>query len=110
MGRIAYTWISIGEDIVPQGRVDVYCYDGSDNLVAQTTSDDSGYYDLEYPPGTYTVVGETYRCSPVPGHAGRGSSVRGKHDHGQPALAAPVLASGRALPLNNLWELSALYN
>jgi len=62
MGRIdGYTWIFIGGDIVPHGRVDVYCYDGFNNLIAQTTSDDESYYDLGYiPAGTYTVLGQSY--------------------------------------------------
>jgi PKD repeat protein len=62
LGRIdGYTWIFMGGDIVPQGRVDVFCYDGSDNLIAQTTSDDNGYYDLGYlSSGTYTVKGQAY--------------------------------------------------
>ncbi|HID63625.1 MAG TPA: hypothetical protein EYP49_12945, partial [Anaerolineae bacterium] len=55
-----YTWIFIGGAVVPHGRTDVYCYEGS-NLIAQTVSDDQGYYSLNnIPPGTnYTVIGST---------------------------------------------------
>ncbi len=53
------TWLFINDDLVPQGRVNVYCYDGGD-LIGQTLSDQDGYYLLEgIPAGSYTVVGET---------------------------------------------------
>jgi len=57
-----YTRLSIpGVGIVSQGRVDVYCYNGSD-FIAQTTSDDNSYYILEHipPGGSYTVIGRIY--------------------------------------------------
>jgi hypothetical protein len=53
------TWLYLNGDVVPQGRVNVYCYDGS-VLVAETISDQDGNYLLEnVPPGTYTVIGES---------------------------------------------------
>ncbi|MFB0537574.1 MAG: TadE/TadG family type IV pilus assembly protein [Anaerolineae bacterium] len=60
LGRIdGYTWIFVGGAVLPQGRVDVSCYDSSDNLIAETTSGENGYYDLGYlPAGTYTVEGQ----------------------------------------------------
>ena len=49
----------INGDIVPQGRVNVYCYDGAE-LIAETLSDQDGNYLLEgVAPGTYTIVGQT---------------------------------------------------
>ena len=55
-----YTWIFIKGDVVPHGRADVYCLDAGGNLIAQTTSDDDAYYVMNVPPGSYTVVGQTY--------------------------------------------------
>jgi hypothetical protein len=53
------TWLFVNGDVVPQGRINVYCYDG-DTLVAETLSDPSGNYVLEgVPPGTYTIIGQT---------------------------------------------------
>lgn len=53
------TWLHIYGDIVPQGRVDIYLYDGAD-LMAETISDQDGNYVLaDVPVGTYTVIGET---------------------------------------------------
>jgi hypothetical protein len=53
------TWLYLNGDIVPQGRVNVYCYSGS-VLVAETISDQDGNYLLQdVPPGTYTVIGES---------------------------------------------------
>jgi hypothetical protein len=52
------TWLYVYGDVVPQGRVNVYCYDG-DALISQALSDQNGDYLLEnVPPGTYTVIGE----------------------------------------------------
>jgi len=52
------TWLYINGDLVLQGRVNVYCYDG-DVLIGETLSEQDGSYLLEgVPPGTYTVVGE----------------------------------------------------
>jgi len=54
------TWLFINDDLVPQGRVNVYCYDGG-SLIAQTLSDQDGYYLLEgIPAGSYMIIGETY--------------------------------------------------
>jgi hypothetical protein len=53
------TWLYINGDIVPQGRVSVYLYDGVE-LIAETLSDETGNYLLDsIPPGSYTVIGET---------------------------------------------------
>jgi Flp pilus assembly protein TadG len=54
------TWLFINGDVVPQGRVNVYVYDGA-VLVAQTLSDQNGNYVLGgIPAGSYTVIGETF--------------------------------------------------
>jgi hypothetical protein len=54
------TWLYISGDIVPQGRVNVYVYDGVD-LVAETLSGHDGDYVISnLPEGTYTVIGETF--------------------------------------------------
>jgi hypothetical protein len=54
------TWLFINGDVVPQGRINIYCYDG-DVLIAETLSDQDGNYLLEgVPPGTYTVIGQTF--------------------------------------------------
>jgi hypothetical protein len=54
------TWLYISGDVVPQGRINVYCYDG-DTLIAQILSDQDGNYELlDIPPGTYTIIGETF--------------------------------------------------
>jgi len=55
-----YTWIFIKGDVVPHGRTDVFCLDGDGNLIVQTTSDDTSHYNVRVPPGSYTVIGETY--------------------------------------------------
>ncbi len=53
------TWLFINGDVVPQGRINVYCYDG-DVLVAETLSDQTGNYLLEgIPAGACTVSGQT---------------------------------------------------
>jgi hypothetical protein len=53
------TWLFINGDVVPQGRINVYCYDG-DVLVAETLSDQTGDYLLEgIPAGACTVSGQT---------------------------------------------------
>jgi hypothetical protein len=53
------TWLFINGDAVPQGRINVYCYDGA-VLVAETLSDQTGNYLLEgIPAGTCTVSGQT---------------------------------------------------
>ena len=56
------TYLSMGGDVVPQGRVNVYCYDQADGaLIAETLSDEYGdYLLLNLPEGLYTVVGETF--------------------------------------------------
>ncbi len=52
------TWLFINGDFVPQGRVNVYCYDGS-TLVAEALSDAAGNYAFaDIPPGTYTLIGQ----------------------------------------------------
>jgi Flp pilus assembly protein TadG len=54
------TWLFISGDIVPQGRVNVYCYAGAE-LIAETLSDQDGNYVLpDITPGTYSVIGQTY--------------------------------------------------
>jgi hypothetical protein len=54
------TWLFINGDVVPQGRVNVYCYNG-DELVAETLSDQDGDYSLaNVPAGTYTIIGQTF--------------------------------------------------
>jgi hypothetical protein len=54
------TWLYINGDVVPQGRVNVYLYEG-EVLIAEVLSDQSGDYVMEgLPAGTYTVIGETY--------------------------------------------------
>ncbi len=53
------TWLWLDGDIAPQGRVNVYSYNG-DVLVAETISDQDGNYLLQdLPPGTYTVIAES---------------------------------------------------
>jgi hypothetical protein len=53
------TWLHLNGDVAPQGRVNVYWYDG-DVLVAETVSDrDGNYLQPDLPPGTYTVIGES---------------------------------------------------
>ena len=54
------TWLYINGDVVPQGRVNVYCYDGG-LLVAEALSDQDGnYIMLNVPAGSYTIIGETF--------------------------------------------------
>ena len=56
------TYLSMHGDVVPQGRVNVYCYDEADGaLIAEILSDEYGDYALiDLPAGTCTVVGETF--------------------------------------------------
>jgi hypothetical protein len=52
------TWLYINGDVVSQGRVNVYCYQG-DTRIAEALSTQEGGYVLEnVPPGTYAIVGE----------------------------------------------------
>lgn len=52
------TWLYINGDVVSQGRVNVYCYQG-DMRIAEALSTQEGAYVLEnVPPGTYAIVGE----------------------------------------------------
>jgi hypothetical protein len=52
------TWLYINGDVVLQGRVNVYCYDGA-QLIAETLSDQEGSFLLtDVPPGTYAIIGE----------------------------------------------------
>ena len=54
------TWLYVNGDVVPQGRVNIYLYDGS-GLIAETLSDQDGDYWLtDVPAGNYTMIGETY--------------------------------------------------
>jgi hypothetical protein len=54
------TWLYINGDVVPQGRVNIYLYDGAE-LIAETLSDEFSNYLLpNVPAGSYTVIGQTY--------------------------------------------------
>lgn len=54
------TWLYVNGDVVPQGRVNIYLYNGGE-LIAETLSDQDSNFALEnVPAGTYTVMGQTY--------------------------------------------------
>jgi len=54
------TWLYINGDVVPQGRVNIYLYDGAE-LIAETLSNEFSNYLLpNVPAGSYTVIGQTY--------------------------------------------------
>jgi uncharacterized repeat protein (TIGR01451 family) len=55
------TWVSMTGIPVPHGRTNVRCLDGEGQVIAATTSDGAAQYTLaDLPPGTYTVIGETW--------------------------------------------------
>ncbi len=58
---VGETWVSLTGIPVPHGRTNVWCVDEAGDVVASTTSDDEGKYELaDLAPGAYTLIGETW--------------------------------------------------